>query len=64
MARRSHTCVRRRQPPYAPDGSPATNPKGMALAGRVIKGAGHGCIACCQRAGGYDYIYGRDRLAQ
>jgi len=31
---------------YKPDGSLATNPKGMKLAGRVAKGADKGCIAC------------------
>ena len=49
---------------YAPDGSLATNPKGMALAGRVAKGADQGCIACHQRAGGDDYVYTHDRLAE
>ena len=49
---------------YKADGSLDTNPKGMALAGRVAKGADQGCIACHQRAEGDDYIYSHDRLAQ
>ena len=49
---------------YAPDGSLATNPKDMALAGRVAKGADQGCIACHQKAEGGDYIYSHDRLAR
>ena len=49
---------------YAPDGSLATNPKDMALAGRVAKGADQGCIACHQEAEGGDYIYSHDRLAE
>jgi len=48
---------------YAPDGSLMTNPKGMALAGRVAKGKPKGCIACHQAAPGGDYIFTHDRLA-
>lgn len=48
---------------YKPDGSLATNPKGMALAGRVAKGADQGCIACHAAAPGGDYVYNHDRLA-
>ncbi|WP_435101251.1 cytochrome P460 family protein [Arhodomonas sp. AD133] len=47
---------------YQPDGSPATNPKGMPLAGRVAKGADQGCIACHQAAPGGDYVYNHDRF--
>ncbi len=49
---------------YAPSGALATNPKGMALAGRVAKGADQGCIACHQAAGGGDYIYSHDKFAE
>lgn len=49
---------------YQPDGSLATNPNGMELAGRVAKGADQGCIACHQTAPGNDYIYTYDRPAQ
>ena len=45
---------------YKPDGSPDTNPKGMALAGRVAKGAAQGCIACHQGAPGGDYVFNND----
>ncbi len=31
---------------YNPDGTVQKNPAGVALAGRVAKGAPHGCIAC------------------
>ncbi|MEQ8965678.1 MAG: cytochrome P460 family protein [Azospirillaceae bacterium] len=46
---------------YNPDGTLQTNPNGMALAGRVAKGADVGCIACHQAAPGGDYIYSHDR---
>jgi hypothetical protein len=49
---------------YKPDGSLATNPKGMKLAGRVAKGADKGCIACHTVAEGGDYIYSHDRFAE
>lgn len=49
---------------YAPGGALATNPKDMALAGRVAKGADQGCIACHQAAEGGDYIYSHDKYAQ
>lgn len=45
---------------YLPDGSMDKNPKGMALAGRVAKGADQGCIACHTGAGGEDYIFTMD----
>ena len=45
---------------YLPDGSLDMNPKGMALAGLVGKGADAGCIACHQNAGGDDYIFTTD----
>lgn len=46
---------------YGPDGSIMTNPKGVALAGRVAKGTGSGCIACHKDARGGDYIFVNDR---
>ena len=49
---------------YQPNGQPATNPKGMKLAGRVAKGADKGCIACHQAAPGNDYTFTHDRFAQ
>lgn len=49
---------------YAPSGALDTNPKGMALAGRVAKGADAGCIACHQPAEGGDYIFSHDKFAQ
>ena len=49
---------------YNPDGSMATNPKGMKLAGRVAKGADKGCIACHQAAPGEDYVFTHDRFAE
>lgn len=47
---------------YKPDGSLATNPKGMQLAGRVAKGADKGCIACHTKAPGADFVYNNDRF--
>lgn len=47
---------------YKPDGSLATNPKDMKLAGRVAKGADKGCIACHTAAPGDDYVYNNDRF--
>ncbi|MDX1711131.1 MAG: cytochrome P460 family protein [Rhodovibrionaceae bacterium] len=49
---------------YNADGSLATNPKDMKLAGRVAKGADKGCIACHQAAPGGDYVFTHDRLAK
>ncbi len=46
---------------YAPNGKVLTNPKGMALAGRVAKGAPKGCIACHRAAPGGDFVYNHDR---
>ncbi|EAR23473.1 cytochrome P460 family protein [Nitrococcus mobilis] len=46
---------------YLPDGHLAKNPQGMALAGRVAKGANQGCIACHQSAPGGDYVFNHDR---
>ncbi len=46
---------------YNPDGSIAKNPKGMALAGQVAKGADTGCIACHQGAEG-DLVFTSDHL--
>ncbi len=42
---------------YKPDGSLASNPKGLKLAGRVAKGAPKGCIACHKSAEGGDMVY-------
>lgn len=47
---------------YLPDGRLAENPTGMALAGRVAKGANEGCIACHQSAPGGDYVFNHNRL--
>jgi len=49
---------------YAPNGKILKNPKGMALAGRVVKGAPKGCIACHQAAPGGDFVYNNDRYAK
>ncbi|WP_412504639.1 hypothetical protein [Roseovarius sp. SYSU LYC5161] len=46
---------------YLPDGSLDKNPKGMALAGRVAKGANQGCIAC-HVGGGPDMLFTSDHL--
>ena len=48
---------------YLPDGTLDKNPKGMALAGRVAKGAEKGCIACHSLAPGGDMVYTTDSLA-
>lgn len=45
---------------YLPDGSLDKNPKGVMLAGKVMKGAPKGCIACHKGADG-DMIFSRDR---
>ena len=45
---------------YLPDGSLDKNPKGMALAGRVAKGADKGCIACHSNED--DYIFTTDAV--
>ena len=42
---------------YKTDGSLATNPKGMKLAGRVAKGMDKGCIACHSSQKGNDYQF-------
>lgn len=47
---------------YNPDGSVQKNPKDMALAGRVAKGADKGCIACHTGAPGNDFVYSHDRF--
>lgn len=47
---------------YTPDGSVMNNPKNMALAGRVAKGAPEGCIACHTAAPGGDMVYNNDRF--
>ncbi|MGI9382920.1 MAG: cytochrome P460 family protein [Methyloligellaceae bacterium] len=46
---------------YKPDGSLDKNPKGMQLAGRVMKGADKGCIACHSGADGKDYLFINDK---
>lgn len=45
---------------YLPDGSLDKTPTGMALAGRVAKGAGTGCIAC--HVGAEDYLFTTDAI--
>jgi len=45
---------------FLPDGSLDKNPKGMALAGMVAKGADKGCIACHSGAG--DYLFTTDAI--
>jgi hypothetical protein len=47
---------------YLPDGTLDKNPAGMALAGRVGKGADAGCIACHVNAGGDDYVFTSDHI--
>jgi len=47
---------------YKPDGSLERNPNGMALAGRVAKGAPKGCIACHSAAPGGDMVFNNDRF--
>jgi cytochrome P460 len=42
---------------FLPDGTLDKNPKGMALAGKVAKGADKGCIACHTGADGGDYVF-------
>ncbi len=44
---------------YKPDGSLDKNPKGMQLAGRVMKGADKGCIACHSAVKDKDYLFGK-----
>jgi hypothetical protein len=44
---------------YKPDGSLHTNPKGMMLAGRVMKGKDKGCIACHSAVKSNDYVFGK-----
>ena len=45
---------------FLPDGSLDKNPKGMALAGMVAKGADVGCIACHSQVD--DYIFTTDAV--
>ncbi len=45
---------------YLKDGTLDKNPKGMALAGRVAKGADQGCIACHSNED--DYIFTSDAI--
>lgn len=47
---------------FLPDGTLDKNGKGMALAGKVAKGADKGCIACHSAAGGDDYVYTSDAI--
>jgi hypothetical protein len=42
------------------DGSVSANDAGVALAGRVARGADSGCIACHAKAGGSDYFFTND----
>ena len=44
---------------YKADGSLDKNPKGMQLAGRVMKGADKGCIACHSAVKDNDYLFGK-----
>ena len=46
---------------YAPDGSIMSNPKGMAMAGKVAKGSDKGCISCHANAKDNDYLFSNDR---
>lgn len=46
---------------YFPDGSLASNPKDMKLAGRVGANLKAGCIACHQNAPGGDLVFAHDR---
>ncbi len=48
---------------FLPDGTLDKNPKGMALAGMIAKGADVGCIACHSGAGGDDYVFTADNTA-
>ena len=45
---------------YMPDGTLDKNPKGVALAGKIAKGADVGCISCHENAGGDDYLFTTD----
>lgn len=45
---------------YGKDGSIDKNGQGVAMAGRVVKGADKGCIACHKSAQGGDYFYTND----
>lgn len=45
---------------YLPDGSLDENPDGMALAGKIAKGADEGCIAC--HSGETDYLFTTDAI--
>ena len=47
---------------FLPDGTLDKNPKGMALAGRVAKGADAGCIACHSGAPGEDFVFTSDAI--
>lgn len=47
---------------YLPDGTLDKNPVGLALAGRVAKGADQGCIACHSAVD--DYLYTTDHITQ
>ncbi len=49
---------------FLPDGALDKNATGMALAGRVAKGAAKGCIACHRAAPGGDYVFNHDRYAR
>ena len=49
---------------YFPDGKLFKNPKDMALAGRVAKGANSGCLSCHTGAPGGDYVFIHNRFAE
>ncbi len=46
---------------YAPNGKVLSNPKGMALAGKIGKGGNAGCVACHKAAPGGDLVFNHDR---
>ena len=47
---------------YLPDGTLDQNGMGLALAGRVAKGADQGCIACHSAAPGDDFLFSTDHI--
>lgn len=46
---------------YMPDGTIEKNAKGVAMAGRVARGADKGCIACHHQARDNDLVFTNDR---
>jgi len=49
---------------FLPDGTLDKNPAGRQLAGMIAKGMDQGCIACHVLAGGNDYVFTADNMAQ